>query len=74
MMVSDLSIFLNELNASAGTPNTADSTRGGSLLIDAPIPMSSLPSWVPALKTMTRAQVLVPSVLEVVQRTPPTTG
>jgi hypothetical protein len=39
-----LSIFLKELNVSAGTPKTADNTRGGSLLRDSPMPMLSLSS------------------------------
>jgi hypothetical protein len=33
-MTIALSIFLKELNVSAGTPKTADNTRGGSLLRD----------------------------------------
>lgn len=51
-MVTDSLIFLNLAKVSVGTPKTADSTSGGSLLIEAPIPMSSLPSAVLALNTM----------------------
>jgi hypothetical protein len=43
-MTIALSIFLKELNVSAGTPKTADNTRGGSLLRDSPMPMLSLSS------------------------------
>jgi hypothetical protein len=42
-MTIALSIFLKELNVSAGTPKTADNTRGGSALRDSPMPMLSLP-------------------------------
>ena len=41
-MTTALSIFLKELKVSAGTPKTADNTRGGSLLTDSPMPMLSL--------------------------------
>jgi hypothetical protein len=41
-MTIALSIFLKELNISAGTPKTAANTRGGSLLRDSPMPMLSL--------------------------------
>jgi len=43
-MTIALSIFLKELNVCAGTPKTADNTRGGSLLRDSPMPMLSLSS------------------------------
>ena len=43
-MTIELSIFVKDSNVSAGTPNTADNTRGGSLLIDSPMPMLSLSS------------------------------
>jgi len=43
-MTIALSIFLKELNVSAGTPKTADNTRGESLLRDSPMPMLSLSS------------------------------